>query len=111
NDQGESLVVKPETVAETVAAIAPSVKGGADGFLVQLGAFSKKETAEQLWKNLKNDNAALLSGLSPDVMMIDLGKKGVLYRLRGGLVTSREQADNICAGLKTKKQACIVMVK
>ncbi|MCF6214790.1 MAG: SPOR domain-containing protein [Emcibacter sp.] len=111
NNQDENLVVKPESVAQSVAAIAPSVKGGTDGFLVQLGAFGKKETAEQLWEKLKNDNPALLSGLSPDVMMIDLGKKGVLYRLRGGLVTSREQADNICAGLKTKKQACIVMVK
>lgn len=113
--QDENPVVKPESIAEsvakTVAAIAPSVKGGTDGFLVQLGAFGKQESAERLWKKLKSDNAALLSGLNPDVMMIDLGKKGVLYRLRGGEITSRKQADDICAGLKAKKQACIVVAK
>ncbi|PCI49001.1 MAG: hypothetical protein COB49_05345 [Alphaproteobacteria bacterium] len=100
-----------ETVANEVAAIAPASDGLAGNFLVQLGAFGKKDTAEQLWARLQKDNPDLLRGLRPDIMMIDLGKKGVLYRLRGGRIVDRLSAGRICAALKTKKQACIVVEK
>jgi len=105
-----SPTARPEDVAKAVAAIAPSVKGNNGGFLVQLGAFSKEESAQKLWATLKNENAALLMGVSPDVMMIDLGKKGVLYRLRGKMTSTKGHAEDICTALKAKKQACIVVV-
>lgn len=98
-------VVKP-SVKKTVA---KDVKIG--NFLIQLGAFGKKDTAMRLWKQIQKDNMTLLDGLSSDIMMIDLGKKGVLYRLRGGMIGDRASADKICAGLKAKKQACIVVAK
>lgn len=100
-----------EIVAREVATIAPASEGKIGNFLVQLGAFGKKETAKQLWNKIQNDNSALLAGLSSDIMMIDLGKKGVLYRLRGGMIDGRPAADAICVELKTKKQACIVVAK
>ncbi|MBL4801162.1 MAG: SPOR domain-containing protein [Emcibacter sp.] len=81
------------------------------GFLIQLGAFGKKGSAEQLWQKLQTNNTALLAELGADIMMVDLGKKGVLYRLRGGMIADRTQADNICRKLKIKKQACIVVTK
>lgn len=78
---------------------------------IQLGAFGKKDTAEKLWDSLQTDNPSLLKGLTLDIMMIDLGKKGVLYRLRGGMIADRSSADKICDGLRAKKQACIVVTK
>ena len=107
----EPPVLKPEDIAKEVAAIAPSVEGMKDGLLIQLGAFGKQEAAKNLWNKLYKGNKVLLEGLKPDIMMIDLGKKGVLYRLRGGLVASRPDADKICAALKAKQQACIVVAK
>lgn len=115
--------IEAEQVASEVATIAPASAGKSPvssevssdvkigNFLVQLGAFGKKNTAIQLWQKLQRDNGTLLAGLSSDIMMIDLGKKGVLYRLRGGMVADRASADKICAGLKAKKQACIVVAK
>ncbi|VAW00310.1 hypothetical protein MNBD_ALPHA01-886, partial [hydrothermal vent metagenome] len=75
------------------------------------GAFGKKTTAEQLWRKLQKDNTILLAGLDADIMMVDLGKKGVLYRLRGGMIASRANADTICQALKLRKQACIVVTR
>ncbi|VAV96924.1 hypothetical protein MNBD_ALPHA02-1514 [hydrothermal vent metagenome] len=100
-----------EAAARKVAAIAPSSAGKPGRFFVQLGAFSKKTSAEKLWEKLEKDNATLLSGLAADIMMIDLGKKGALYRLRGGMITTRGEAKDICDTLKAKKQACIVVTK
>lgn len=91
-----------------MATIEPAATQNEGDFLIQLGAFGKKQSAENLWKKLQQENAALLAGLGPDVMMIDLGKKGVLYRLRG-MLAERASADAICAALKAKKQACIVV--
>ena len=78
---------------------------------MQLGAFGKKTTAEQLWRKLQKDNTILLAGLDADIMMVDLGKKGVLYRLRGGMIATRSNADTICQALKLRKQACIVVTR
>lgn len=80
-------------------------------YLVQLGAFGHKETAEKLWNRLQQENMSQLGDLNPDIMMIDRGKKGVLYRLRGGRVADKAAATNICKALKAKKQACIVVSK
>ena len=99
-----AVVVTPKKILSKKKALT-------EGFLVQLGAFGKKATAENLWQKIQKDNGPLLAGLGPDIMMVDLGKKGVLYRLRGGVIADRAQADKICATLKVKKQACIVVKK
>ncbi len=101
--------------ATTEAVVKPADQGPAKraviegDFLIQLGAFGKKQSAEKLWRKLRQENVALFAGLAPDIMMVDLGKKGVLYRLRGGMLAERASADAICAALKAKKQACIVV--
>ncbi|WP_339861111.1 SPOR domain-containing protein [Paremcibacter congregatus] len=94
---------------QKAAAIAPSSRGAAGDFLVQLGAFSKKSTAEGLWTRLQKENASVLAGLASDIVMVDLGKKGVLYRLRGGMLVDRAAAEKVCTVLKSRKQACIVV--
>jgi len=100
-----------KTITSEKTAITPPAASKVGNLLVQLGAFGKKDTAEQLWRKLQKDNPALLKGLSSDIMMVDLGKKGVLYRLRGGMIADRASAGKICKGLKTKKQACIVVAR
>lgn len=90
----------------------PSVKKSLTGsYLVQLGAFGHRDTAVKLWHKLQKKNTSLLGDLDLDIMMVDLGKKGVFYRLRGGMIADRSVAANICALLKAKKQACIVVNK
>ncbi|WP_438994485.1 SPOR domain-containing protein [Pseudemcibacter sp.] len=42
-------------------------------------------------------------------MRVDLGSRGVLYRVRGGMIESREAADKVCADLKKNNQSCMVV--
>ena len=100
-----------ESAPQKLATIEPASTKSDGGYMVQLGAFGKKESAELLWKKLQKENPELLADLGSDIMMIDLGKKGVLYRLRGGMIGERTSADDICSALKAKKQACIVVKK
>lgn len=104
--ESRDILAPPRKEPETTAVAMPEGK-----YLVQLGAFGKKNTAEKLWRKLRQDNMSLLGDLGPDIMMVDLGKKGVLYRLRGGRIADKMAAANICKGLKAKKQACIVVSK
>lgn len=98
----------PETTSKTTPKTTPKTNGK---YLVQLGAFGQKKTAEQLWIKLQAKFPVILGGLGPDIMMIDLGKKGVFYRLRGGMIADRKLADQICVGLSAKKQPCMVVTK
>lgn len=96
--------------AKKAAAIAPSATNSGN-FMIQLGAFGKKSSAENLWKSLVKKNGRSLGGLNPQYVMIDRGSKGVLYRLMAGAIEKRNKADDICGQLKKKKQACIVVKK
>ncbi len=109
----QPVVETLETASTTVEKSKPvaQIKPAIGNLLVQLGAFSKKETAEQLWLRLKKDNANILGDYDLNIMMVDLGKKGMLYRLRGGFISDRSEANKICAALKAKKQPCIVVSK
>jgi len=112
-DEPTAAVKEELAAAEEPPTLLPPTAGDVKdgGFLVQLGAFGKETTAEQLWEKIHRANAVLLAGLRADIMMVDLGKKGVLYRLRGGMIADRPAAEKICDGLKAKKQACIVVAK
>lgn len=105
--QAEKTIQEEATKA---AAIAPAATSNGN-FMIQLGAFGKKSSAENLWKSLVDKNSAYLGGLTAEYVMVDKGSKGVLYRLVAGRIEGRKQADDICGVLKKAKQACIVVKK
>ena len=112
----EEVEVSADKVEEQVSPAAPAPASSAaisstGEFMIQLGAFSQLSSAEKLWANLSGKHAALLSNLKPDYMVVDLGDKGILYRVRGGSIEDRETADNICAQLKKAGQGCMVVKK
>jgi len=80
-------------------------------YMIQIGAFRERNKAEEFWAEAKKKNDIDLAGLSPTYMRMDMGAKGVLYRVRGGMITSRQEADNVCASLVKKKQVCMVVLK
>lgn len=102
---------KPTTKAVTKAATSAAAHGAAapeDQYAVQLGAFSSGSgAAEKAWPALQTKFPAQLKGLKHAVLAAK-GGKGQLYRLQAtGL--SRDHARKICAGLKAKSQACVVI--
>lgn len=78
-------------------------------FMVQIGAIGDRAKADVLWNDVKSKNSAVLANLEMDVMPVDLGERGILYRVRGGMIESREAADAICNSLKSNNQGCLVV--
>lgn len=99
-----------EEVAEKAAPQAKSVAVATKGnFMVQVGAFAERAKAETHWATVKSKNSSALSALNPSYMRVDLGERGTLYRVRGGMIESREAADKVCADLKKNNQSCLVV--
>jgi len=100
--------VTPEVVvtekAEPVAPVA--FKGD---FMIQIGAFADKSIAEAYWASAKSKYAKFLTNLDPIYMRVDLGARGVLFRVRGGMLENRSAADAVCSSLKSNNQNCIVV--
>jgi cell division protein FtsN len=80
----------------------------AKDYRVQLGAFSggeKQAMAE--WRKLRQEYPKYLGSLSPSVKLATT-TSGHIYRLQAGM-TNVARAREICAALKAKGQACVVV--
>lgn len=115
-EEDEASLEVAEKVEQVAPAAAPppppppaKVAKTAGNFMIQIGAFAEKSKAEDLWKSTKQKNGPVLANLSPTYMRVDLGAKGVLYRVRGGMIESRKAADAVCASLKKNNQGCLVV--
>lgn len=80
---------------------------------VQLAALKSEDLADQYWSNIKKDNPSLVSGLKNFVQKVDLGKRGVFYRLQIGNFKDQLDAEDFCikyiAKTKAKKSDCIIV--
>ena len=86
----------------------PAAPKSSGAYAVQLGAYhSGNAAAEHGWATLQKRNAKLLQGVSHHV---SAGKssKGSVYRLQATHL-SKSHAESICAMLKAKSQACLIV--
>ncbi|MEM6745348.1 MAG: SPOR domain-containing protein, partial [Pseudomonadota bacterium] len=73
---------------------------------VQLGAFNSEAIALDQWSRHRRRNGDLLSGFAHAVTTVQSGGR-TLYRLRVGPVASRARAQELCAALEGRGDACI----
>lgn len=106
--------IRPQQMAQAkpVAPPAPAKTTSlpAGDYLIQLGALRSAPDAEREWARIQKLHGELLGGLKSDVMRVDLGAKGVFWRLRAGPL-SEAAAKQLCADLKTRNQGCILAHK
>lgn len=120
-EEAEEIEEVSSDVAEKAEAIAPAAppppppaitrKAATGDYMIQIGAFAQKSKAEALWNDTKSKNNNVMANLEPIYMRVDLGAKGVLYRVRGGMIDVKKSADDICSALKKKNQGCMVVTK
>lgn len=92
--------------APQVAAL-PDAKTG--GFVVQLAALRTKEAAPPAWARLQKAHPALLGSRELTVQMVDLGDRGIFYRVQAGFFADRAGARDTCNALKARGQDCLVV--
>jgi cell division protein FtsN len=100
--------------AQVAAAPAPAAtSSGATltgGAVLQIGSFPSEALAGAAWARFSRTHAGAISGLSHDVVAVQLPGKGTWYRLRVGPFPTRAAAGTKCAELKGQGATCLVAV-
>ncbi|MBM5782855.1 MAG: SPOR domain-containing protein, partial [Pelagibacterales bacterium] len=60
---------------------------------VQIAALTSESAAQDYWKKVSNSNSRLFSGLSSFIQKVDLGKRGIFYRLQIGNFPDQTEAE------------------
>lgn len=81
----------------------------ASGFLLQIGATQQEGRAAGEITRLAEKHPEILGDLDSVVVRIDLGEKGVWYRMRVGSFASRAEAEATCDELKAVNVGCFVV--
>lgn len=98
----------PSTVTGSVprpAAVAPP---GAPGYLVQVTAGQDQGEALRAFGKLQQLYPNLLGGYLPNIQKVNLGPKGVWYRVRVGPMGRRTAAVGFCRQLKAVGADCMI---
>ena len=111
----ETPVRKVETVAQKKPEEEKEVKTvnslSAKEAKVQLGAYKSQEEAEKNWKSIGTKYASLVSDKQHRIFRVDLGSKGIFYRLQVGSFESAGAAQAFCRSLTAKGQGCFLVGK
>jgi hypothetical protein len=102
----------PPAAAPPVSAAPPKqlhVAASGTGYRLQLGAVRSAEAAQQEWDRLKRSQADLLGGLAAEAHRIDLGERGVFYRIVAGPIADGGAAAHACDELKRRKIGCLLV--
>jgi cell division septation protein DedD len=86
---------------------APAAAG--TGYRLQLGAVRTEEAAKQEWQRLQRAQSDLLGKLSLTAARVDLGDKGIFYRIQAGPIADGAEAAQSCATLKSRNVGCVLV--
>jgi len=101
----QAAIARPSPTPAPAAAV-PNRTGTGD-WRIQLGSFPAVEQASVQWDRLKRAHAEL-QPLALTTVRVDLGAKGVWYRVQAGPL-NESGARQICEDLKSKKRDCLVV--
>lgn len=80
---------------------------------VQIAAMASETSAKEAWNKLNQTHSGLFSGLKPFTEAVNLGKRGIFYRLQIGNFYNQIEAEEFCNRYVAKTQKsradCIVV--
>jgi sporulation related protein len=95
--------------APTVAMAAPPAHAApatTGSYRIQVGAMRSDDSAKQEWERIKLANKDLLGNVTASWTRVDLGAKGIFYRIQTHPVAD---ADRLCNALKQRNVGCILV--
>jgi len=99
---------KPKTNVAAPRPAAPVATGSGD-FVVQVASVRSYEAATDVWASVSQKfSSEIVSGLYSDIAQVDLGDKGIFYRLRVAGLADKAAAQQLCTQFKARGQACLV---
>lgn len=102
---------KPKINPVRVPAV-PKPKQISGNYVVQVASLRSKAEAEAMWVKLSGKTGSLLTAKHfADIKRVDLGVRGMYYRLRVSGLADKNAANQLCQKLKAAKQDCIITPK
>jgi len=83
-----------------------AVKSGGKDPGVALGTAKTEESAQQVWEKIKAKFPEELGAMNASMRMVDLGGKGIRWRVVVGPLKSQDEARKLCKVLKLHRQSC-----
>jgi hypothetical protein len=78
-------------------------------YRVQLAAFRAPADAETAWNVARVQHRDALGALEAVVVEVDLGRRGIFYRLQAGPLPDQRSARQLCRTLQERGQSCLVV--
>lgn len=97
-----------EKLSEEKKQVISKVSNG-KSYKIQLASFRTPSDAGEQWVSLKKKYPEQLEGLKLNIEKVDLGNKGIFYRLRPNGIDTIMKARKICDKLRDKNQGCLVV--
>jgi hypothetical protein len=98
----------PGEAGPTIASLIDNMSGPTGGWRVQIASVKSEEVAKSTWARLQAAHGDVLANLKMQPTRVDLGEKGVWYRVQAGPLDEK-QAQSICGTLKSRKSDCVVV--
>lgn len=80
---------------------------------VQVAAMTSRNAAQKNWNNLNRAHSGLFSGLKPFIEKVNLGKRGIFFRLQIGNFYNQVEAEEFCnryvAKTRKSRADCIIV--
>ncbi len=104
--QARAPAPAPARAKPALAAAKPV--GKREDFMVQLAASRSRALARGVYSKLQGNYNDLLGRRDPLILRVDLGDKGIFYRVNVPGFESRNAAAQFCANLKSRGQDCLI---
>jgi cell division protein FtsN len=101
----ETASAPPPPKVATVEETPKPVAGGS--FLLQIGSYKSQDEADTAWHAFQSKHP-IVGGYQSDIKQVDLGDKGVWYRLRIGSFADKDAAMALCTKLKADGASCFM---
>jgi SPOR domain len=101
---------KPATTetGPSIASLIDNMSGPVGGWRVQVASVKNEDVAKSTWARLQSAHGDVMANLRMTAVRVDLGDKGVWYRVQGGPLDEK-QAQSVCSTLKTRKADCVLV--
>ena len=99
----------PKPATKPVPQPAAPVATGSGDYVVQIASVRSSGAANDVWASVSSKfDSEIVSGLYSDIARVDLGDKGIFYRLRVAGLADKAAAQQLCSKFKARGQACLV---
>ena len=90
----------------SIASLIENMSGPTGGWRIQVASVKNEDVAKSTWARLQSAHGEQLSSLRMQAVRVDLGERGVWYRVQAGPLDEK-QAHSVCDSLKARKTDCV----